>query len=436
MHPGREDAPVSGGDAFGRILAALHEAALDPAGWDRRRRADRRGPGRARQAPWRAGTGNRTRTFSSTSCGPACTGNGARTWSALWLKNYFPADKTVSRMRHLPFNRTTHITDLYTDEELKTSVAYRALRTLAPCRERDQRSPGRARQLANPVADQRPAGPGRLDVRAARPDRAASSAHPPDRARTAVAGRSRRPGRDADTAARRHRPGASSSFDARGRIVAANDRALSLLRNGDALCDKGGFLIANEQANDEALQAALARALPPFGDQGEGGSMTIRRPKPLPPLVLHVNPLSPREAGVQGMAGGGARAAGRTRARSRNRSGPGRGRSGAHADGGPCGGDACRGHERARDRHRDAAQAKHDPLPRQAHLRQARTQAPRRSSCGSFSPCPAPRPRGADAGRVYGEEHDASRGPHSGPIVPAAVRFGGPWRGITRCRCS
>ncbi|MCZ0953649.1 MAG: helix-turn-helix transcriptional regulator, partial [Rhodospirillaceae bacterium] len=89
-------------------------------------------------------------------------------------------------------------------------------------------------------------------------------------------------------------------LDARGRIVAANDRARDLLRTGDTLFDQGGFLFAQVQADDEAFQAMLTRALPPFGDRGEGGSMTIKRPAPLPPLVVHVNPLHPRDVWSRG----------------------------------------------------------------------------------------------------------------------------------------
>ena len=86
-------------------------------------------------------------------------------------------------------------------------------------------------------------------------------------------------------------------LDMRGRIVAANDRALSLLRTGDALCDKQGFLYARAQADDDTLQAVLARALPRLRDPGEGGSLSIKRMAPLPPLVVHVVPLPRPEAG-------------------------------------------------------------------------------------------------------------------------------------------
>ena len=80
-------------------------------------------------------------------------------------------------------------------------------------------------------------------------------------------------------------------LDRRGRIVAANDLARDLLRRGDGLTDQGGSLHARAPADDAALQALLARALPGFGSQGAGGSMLVRRGLGPPPLVLHVSPV-------------------------------------------------------------------------------------------------------------------------------------------------
>ena len=80
-------------------------------------------------------------------------------------------------------------------------------------------------------------------------------------------------------------------LDKHGRIVAANDPARDLLRRGDGLSDQGGSLHARAPADDAALQALLASALPGFGSQGAGGSILVRRGLGLPPLVLHVSPV-------------------------------------------------------------------------------------------------------------------------------------------------
>ena len=82
---------------------------------------------------------------------------------------------------------------------------------------------------------------------------------------------------------------------ARGRIVAANDRARDLLRAGDGLFDKDGFLFARARRDNAGLQKLLGRALPPFGDHGAGGLTIMRRPGALPPLVLHAIPVDRQE---------------------------------------------------------------------------------------------------------------------------------------------
>ena len=84
-------------------------------------------------------------------------------------------------------------------------------------------------------------------------------------------------------------------LDARGRIVAANDRARDVLRTGRGLFDEGGFLYARTPEDNANLQGLLTRALPPFGAQGAGGSTLVRRSAALPPLVLHVNPVGRQE---------------------------------------------------------------------------------------------------------------------------------------------
>ena len=77
--------------------------------------------------------------------------------------------------------------------------------------------------------------------------------------------------------------------------MAANDRARDLLRAGDGLFDEDGFLFARTSQDDADLQGLLTRALPPFGAQGAGGSMIVRRSAALSPLVLHVNPVGRQE---------------------------------------------------------------------------------------------------------------------------------------------
>ena len=80
-------------------------------------------------------------------------------------------------------------------------------------------------------------------------------------------------------------------LDRRGRVVAANDSARALLREGDGLFDRGGILRAALPGEDAALQRLVAQALPFPGGAGAGGSMLVSRAATLSRLVLHVSPV-------------------------------------------------------------------------------------------------------------------------------------------------
>ena len=85
-------------------------------------------------------------------------------------------------------------------------------------------------------------------------------------------------------------------LDSRGRIMEANGRARRVLRQGDGLFDQGGLLRARLAANNIRLQALVARALPGFADGSpRSGSLTVVRSPGLPQLVVHISPVSIRQ---------------------------------------------------------------------------------------------------------------------------------------------
>ena len=79
-------------------------------------------------------------------------------------------------------------------------------------------------------------------------------------------------------------------LDRRGQIIEANDRARAILRHGDGLSDRGGELWARAPADHAHLEGLLAGALPSAG-VGVSGSMLLRRPSGVLPLVVHVKPV-------------------------------------------------------------------------------------------------------------------------------------------------
>lgn len=85
-------------------------------------------------------------------------------------------------------------------------------------------------------------------------------------------------------------------LDRHGRIVAVNDRAQGLLREGDVLFAQAGALCASSREDNTRLQRLLGRAVVPYGDQGESGSMVVRPwPGTPPSMVLHVTPVEDRQ---------------------------------------------------------------------------------------------------------------------------------------------
>ena len=90
-------------------------------------------------------------------------------------------------------------------------------------------------------------------------------------------------------------------LDRQAKVVAANDRAQAILRQGDVLQDTDGALRASSPEDDRQLQRLLGRALPRFGTQGESGSMVVRALDSPPTMVVHVTPVNHRESDVRTM---------------------------------------------------------------------------------------------------------------------------------------
>lgn len=89
-------------------------------------------------------------------------------------------------------------------------------------------------------------------------------------------------------------------LDRHGRIVAANDRAQDLLREGDLLSDEEGALYISSPEENLELQRLLSGALPPWGGQGKSGSMVVRHQDGArASMALHVTPVEDRQLGFR-----------------------------------------------------------------------------------------------------------------------------------------
>ena len=124
-------------------------------------------------------------------------------------------------------------------------------------------------------------------------------------------------------------------LDRRGRIMEINDRASSILRQGDGLSDQDGVLRAREPADRLRLDRLVASALPASGAVAVSGSMLLGRSSGLPPLVLHVQTRCCSTTGLRSAARRRADTDYRAEESASDRPRPGGQDPGADADGEP-----------------------------------------------------------------------------------------------------
>ncbi len=276
-------------ELFNRILESLHQAALD-------------------DALWPAASGLIDEAFGSEG-NLLATGDGAvqadielffvrfcyrgdrrEDFERLYLETYYALDEAVPRLRRLPDGQVVPQGSLYTDEEKNASPVYNEALQLA----RIQNGlnlrldgPDGSRitwAIADPVS-----GDGWSTGQVETIRRVLPHLRQFVRVRHALVN-ARALGSSAVALLENTRFGVIQ-LDLRGRIVALNDHADDLVRNGDGLTVQGGNLYAVSADDNAVLQKLLAGALPPFGIRAESGSMTVKRPIVGPRLVLHVNPL-------------------------------------------------------------------------------------------------------------------------------------------------
>ena len=208
-----------------------------------------------------------------------------------YLEVYHPINECIPRLRQLPAGHLVRFKDLLTAEELKTSRTYNELFL----RGKYQNGlnvlldgPGGSRMtwgLGDPVASD---GWGSSQITMVR--RLIPHIRQFIRVRQALV-RARAGDTTVTTLLDNPRIGVFH-LDRRGRIIEVNDRARSLLRQGDGLSDRDGVLRAREASDRLRLDRLVASALPASGAVAVSGSMLLRRSSGLPPLVVHVKPVA------------------------------------------------------------------------------------------------------------------------------------------------
>ena len=207
-----------------------------------------------------------------------------------YLEHYHAIDERVPRFRQLPARRLVHINDLYTAEELKTSPTYNEILPRAGMQNGlNVRLPGLDGShigwgLNDPVDSE-----GWGASRITRVQRLLPHIQQFVRVRQALV---RAEARSTTVTALLDNPRIGVlELDRRGRILAGNDRARSLLRHGDGLLDRNGMLRARAPADQVRLDRLVGDALSASGAVAVSGSMVLRRSSVVPPFVVHVKPV-------------------------------------------------------------------------------------------------------------------------------------------------
>ena len=279
---------MSDHDAFERILASMYDAMLDDTRW----------PAASALIDEACGiTGNDLMVGEGPKddvralfIGVYCRGQRREDLEREYLKDYHPTDERVPRFRQLPNGRLMHVKDLYTAEELKTSPTY-------------NEALGRAGQ--QDCLNTRLDGPDGSHISLALGDPVDSDGWGSSRIKM-VTGLLPHIQQFVRVRQALVRAGARTTtvtalldnprigvlhLDRRGRIMAANDRARSILRHGDGLSDRDGTLRARASADQVRLQRLVGDALPASDAAAVSGSMLLRRSPALPPFAVHVKPV-------------------------------------------------------------------------------------------------------------------------------------------------
>ena len=275
-------------DAFERILASVHVAMLDDTRWPATSALIDEACGMKGNALW-VGEGPMS-DRRVLACGSYYRGLRRPDLEREYLEVYHPINEAVPRQLQLPEGLLLQIKDLFTPEEKKTSRAYNegihrvkyqnGLSALLD-------GPGGTRMtwtLADPAATDGWGASQITMVKGLMPHirqfvrvrQALVRAQTRNTTLTALLDNSRI---------------GVLHLDRRGRILAVNDRARSILQHGDGLSDSDGVLRASAPEDNIRLDRLLDAALPTSSAVAVSGSMLLSRSSVLPPLVVHVKPV-------------------------------------------------------------------------------------------------------------------------------------------------
>ena len=279
---------MSDQDAFEHILASLHDAMLDDARWPAVSALIDEACG-IEGNDLMVGEGPED-DVRARFVGVYRRGQRREDLERDYLENYHPIDERVPRFRQLPYGLLVPTKDLFTAEELNTSPTYNELLPRGGCQHAlNVRLEGLdgsyiGWNLCDPVDSH-----GWRSARISMVTALLPHVRQFVRVRQALVGAE---ARNTTVTALLDNPRIGVvQLDRRGRIMAVNGRAGSILRPGDGLSDRNGMLRARAPAEQFRLERLVGDALPTSGAVAVSGSMLVRRSTVLPPFVVHVKPV-------------------------------------------------------------------------------------------------------------------------------------------------
>ena len=279
---------MSDQDAFERILASLYDAMLDDTHWPATSALIDEACGiKGNALVVVEGPPDDIRLIST---GLYYRGQHRADLEREYLERYHHIDESIPRFRQLPDSRVVHTTDLYTAEELKTSLAYNeAMHRLSGQNGLKVRLDGPdGSHIAWAIADPVTSG-GWGAAQLAMIERLLPHLRQFVRVQQALI-KAGALGSSVTDLLDNPRVGVIH-LDRRGQIMEANDRARAILRRGDGITDRGGELRARLPADHARLERLVATALPTSGAVPVSGSMLLRRSAVALPFVVHVKPV-------------------------------------------------------------------------------------------------------------------------------------------------
>ena len=274
-------------DTFDRALASLHDAALDDTHWPAAAACmDEACGATGNSLVVGRGFGDDVEIYFARICRG---GERREDFERSYFTQTHWRDERLPRLRVLPDSKVVHVTELFSEQELKTSVVYNERLPLSGAQNGlnvrlDGPDGSRIVWTVSDPVDAAGWAPSRLEV--------VGDLLPHIRqfVRTRLAlSFAGAVGASLSTLLSGKGIGVIH-LDRRRRILEANDHALEILRRRDGLFEESGFLHARWPADDTRLHRLLQEALPLVGGAAKAGSVTLRcagRQR----LTLHAVPL-------------------------------------------------------------------------------------------------------------------------------------------------